>query len=85
MAPPDNYGIVIVSELRREGSETIEIADIKFDTTVYVEECRAKELDWSFENKYWVGRENGIIWRSVQHLHPNVPAVNLQVLKPYIG
>lgn len=85
MSPPDNYGVVIVSELAADGIETIEISGLTFETAVFVETCKAPEIEWSFENKYWIGREDGIIWRSIQHLHPNVPSIRLQVLKPYVG
>ena len=83
MAPPDRYGVTIASTFELEGREEIEILDLRFDTLRFIERCRAQELDWNFENRYWVGRSDGVIWRSVQHIHPELPEFELDVLKPY--
>ena len=85
MTPPDRYGITISSTFELEGSEEIEIVELRFDTLRFVERCEAKGMDWSFENTYWVGRADGIIWRSVQHIHPDVPEFQFDILKPYVA
>lgn len=83
MSPPDNYGVKISSTLRRVGAERIEIAELAFDTIVYVERCTADVMDWSFENRYWIG--DGMMWQSHQYIHPTLPPVELQLLKPYVA
>lgn len=85
MTPPDNYEILISSTFHRDTTERIEIAELAFDTIVYVEKCRSKVLDWKFENRYWVGARDGVIWQSQQYVHPTLPPVRLQILKPYAG
>lgn len=83
MAPPDNYGVVIDSVIESAGAREIEIAELRFDTELFVERCRAATLDWAFENQFWVDRKDGIVWKSIQHIHPDLPALELQLLRPY--
>ena len=64
------------------GRETVEILELQFDTRVFREKCTARDLDWKFTNTYWVDPENGIIWKSRQHTHPDLPALDLDILKP---
>ena len=82
LTPTDRYGILITSSLEALGPETIEIAELHFDTEVYFETCTAREFDWSFENQYWVDPKNGLTWKSVQHIHPDIPPIELELLKP---
>ena len=82
LGPPDHYGVMITSRLESLGAASIVIAELQFDTQVFVERCAARELDWSFENRYWVDPENGLIWKSIQHVHPDLPPVELELLKP---
>lgn len=83
MAPPDNYGVVIDSVFESAGPREIEIVELRFDTELIVERCRAATLGWTFENKFWVDRKDGIVWKSIQHTHPDLPAMELLLLKPY--
>lgn len=82
LTPPDRYGVVITSTLEHLGPQEIEIAELRFQTDVYQESCRAQGFDWSFKNLYWVGRGNRRIWKSLQHFHPKLPPVQLELLKP---
>ena len=80
--PPYRYGVLIRSKLEVVRDESIEIAELVFETRLIRETCRARELDWRFENLYWVSPKNGLLWKSVQHLHPDLPAVKLELLRP---
>lgn len=82
LTPPDRYGVVITSTLEHLGPREIEIAELRFRTEAYRESCEARDFDWSFENLYWVGRGDGLVWKSVQHIHPSLPPVDLEILKP---
>lgn len=85
LAPPDRYGVRLDSSFDYVGRERIEIVELDFDTHLVVERCAAAEFDWRFENTYWIGVEDGLVWKSIQHVHPDVPPVELQLLKPYVG
>lgn len=82
LAPPDNYGIMITSSFESLGQESVVIAELLFDTEVFRERCTARDFDWTFENRYWVDPDSGLIWKSIQHIHPDIPRVELELLKP---
>lgn len=82
MTPPDRYDVMIGSTFVHAGRESIEISELRFDTELFVERCEAREMEWRFENHFWIGRKDGVVWRSVQHVHPSIPTIELQVLKP---
>lgn len=82
LAPPDHYQIMVTSNLELLGKESIVIAELLFDTEVFRERCSARDFDWTFENRYWVDPDNGVIWKSIQHIHPDIPPVELELLKP---
>ncbi len=82
LAPPDRYGILITSSLESLGPSSIEISELQFNTQLFRETNKARDLDWSFENLFWVDPENGLIWKSVQYIHPDIPPLELELLKP---
>jgi hypothetical protein len=43
------------------------------------ETCRCAQLDWSFNNVFWVSLSGDVVWRSVQHVHPRLAAVDLML------
>ena len=84
LAPPNRYGVIIDATVEELGPETIEISELSFETVAYRESCRARDMDWKFTNFYWVSPSNGLLWKSLQHAHPEIPAIELQLLKPAI-
>ena len=82
LGPPDRYGILITSQLESVGPASIVISELQFGTQLYRERNTAREFDWSYENRYWVDPDNGLVWKSTQHIHPDSPPLELEVLKP---
>jgi hypothetical protein len=68
-----------------EGLETIEILSVAIQTRHHVERCEAEQIDWSFENEYWLDVKTGFIWQSVQDIHPRSPKLYLSVFRPESG
>jgi len=64
------------------GPARINILDIDFDTILVRESNTAQTLNWRFENLYWVDVGDGFVWKSVQHIVPDLPPVEIEVLKP---
>jgi hypothetical protein len=62
MTPPDRYGVMIGSTFVHAGRERIEISELHFDTELFVERCEAKGMAWRFENRFWIGRDDGDLW-----------------------
>ncbi len=79
---PSRYGIMIGSRFKDLGPEAVVIAELEWDTRHIRETCRAREIDWRFENDYWIDPEYGLVWKSVQYFHPDMPPVVMELLKP---
>jgi hypothetical protein len=81
-SPPPQFGLLIESKFREVGPRRLSIADIEFDTVLFHEHCRAKTLNWSFTNRYWVDPADGFVWRSEQTIARNFPSIEIEILKP---
>ncbi len=82
LGPPDRYGLLITSSLESLGPSSIEISELQFDTLHFRETNWARDLDWTFENLFWVDPGSGIVWKSTQYIHPDIPPLELELLKP---
>lgn len=76
------FGVPVEARLESLGYATIEILERRYDTVVVREDNVAALLDWSFTNYFWVDRGSGFAWRSIQHFTPDLPPVEIEVLKP---
>ena len=38
-------------------------------------------IDWRHENFFWVDKESGFVWKSLQQIAPNVPPISLEITK----
>lgn len=78
------YAIPLSCESRLVGEQTIEILEAKIRTRLVEEACVSESdtLDWSFKNKYWVDPDTALVWRSIQHTHPRLAPIELEVLRP---
>ena len=78
------YSVTIVCQDRSAGDETIIILGSDIRTRRIEESCVSQDrnLDWSFHNTYWLDPSNGLVWRSVQHVHPGLDAIQTEILRP---
>lgn len=76
------YAVRVSGHFERHGDETTTILGSKLDTIRIVENCYCSDLDWRFQNQYWVDRETGFLWRSEQSVHPNLAPISISVLRP---
>lgn len=72
----------ISSTIEALGKQRITIADIEFETVLLREKNYAHPTKWTFENRYWVDAYDGFVWKSQQYITPNLPPVQIEVLKP---
>ena len=79
---PQRYGIMIASRFEDLGPEPVIVTELEWDTRHIREACKAREIDWTFVNDYWIDRQYGLVWKSVQHFHPDMPPVVIELLKP---
>ncbi len=78
------YAIPIACSRHSGGEETIVILGKNIRTRRVDETCRStsSELDWSFSNTFWLDPTTGIAWRSIQHIHPKLDSIEIEVLRP---
>jgi len=78
------YSVPITCRDRQAGDETIVILGQNIHTHRIEESCTSEggRLDWSFRNTYWVDPERTLIWRSIQHVHPQLDAIETEILRP---
>jgi hypothetical protein len=79
--PSDRYGVTVTSRFSYLGREDVTILGHRYVTEAWRETCDAKELNWSFVNRYWRDPESGLAWKSVQHPTPDLPAMELLVTR----
>lgn len=44
--------------------------------------CVVPQLNWSFQNAYWTDLQTGLVWRSIQHVHPKLDPIEIETLRP---
>ena len=78
------YSVDMTCRDRPAGDETIIILGKDIHTKRIDESCvsNGNRLDWSFENIYWIDPDNGLVWRSIQHVNPMLDAIELEILRP---
>jgi len=78
------YSVPITCRDRQAGNVTITILGTEVHTKRIEETCASAggRLDWSFKNTYWVDPDSGLIWRSIQHVHPQLDAIESEILRP---
>ena len=82
LANEQRYGVPAVSTLRLVGPERIEVLERSHDTLMFKETVSVDQLDWSYENRFWLDAKTGFVWRSIQYFSPALPPVEIEVLKP---
>ena len=80
--PGTHYGVTVISTIERIAVEHIEILDFSYETNVLRESAYAAELDWSYDNYYWVDAKTGFVWKSIQHIAPSLVPFQFEILKP---
>jgi hypothetical protein len=78
------YSVSVVCRDRPAGDETIVILGKDIRTRRIDESCSTEGsgLDWSFKNTYWLDPSSGLVWRSIQHVHPRLDAIETETLRP---
>ncbi len=77
------YDVPVKCGLKSTGFETIDVTPGRKERARHIlESCRAPSIDWAFANQYWL-TEDGFPLKSIQHLAPTLPTMELIVLKQY--
>jgi hypothetical protein len=76
------YGVQVISRFAVAGPEQITILDRTHDTVRVIEKSHCEQLDWSFENTWWLDPATGFVWQSRQWVTLDAPVFEVAVLKP---
>ena len=75
------YSVVIDCDDVPVGTEKIKILGREIITLRVDEKCQSSQLDWSFTNTYWVSQISDRVWRSIQHVHPKLETLEIELLR----
>jgi hypothetical protein len=76
------YSVRVTCTWGSPSEAVITLLGADIHTTRIDEHCRAAAIGWSFTNSYWVDRSSGIVWRSYQHIRPDMDAIGIDLLRP---
>ena len=79
------YGVTGDCQPIATKNEVITVLGKELNTQRIDERCETSshQLSWSFRNTYWLDPVTGLAWRSIQHIHPRFPALEITVLRPF--
>jgi len=76
------YGAQVSCRARLVGQQKINILGQPITTNRVDEACQSQKPDWSFVDTYWVDPDNGLVWRSRQHIHPKGGEIEIELFRP---
>jgi hypothetical protein len=75
------YSVEINCLGRLAGDQKIAILGKALTAARVEENCNAPSRNWTFRNVFWVDRDNGLVWRTSQSIHPGV-TVQTEIFRP---
>jgi len=76
------YGVIVSCRAHVVGRQVIKILGQPVSTIRVDEACQSRKPEWSFVDNYWVDGDNGLVWRSRQHVHPKDGVIETEVFRP---
>ena len=76
------YGALVTCRAHLAGQQKIDILGQSVTTNRVDESCQSQRPEWSFVDNYWVDPDNGLVWRSRQHIHPKGGEIETEVFRP---
>ena len=80
--PGNFFGAKVFSRYEVLGPEQIDILGLTYDTILVRESNRVPAIGWKHSNLFWIGTEDGFVWRSKQHFAPKLPPLLFWITKP---
>jgi hypothetical protein len=76
------YGLAVSCRARLVGRQKITILGQDIATNRIDESCQSRAPDWSFTDSFWIDPDNGLVWRSRQHIHPKGDTIETEIFRP---
>jgi hypothetical protein len=76
------YAVPIQCDAMASANVQISILGNRIATRRTNVRCVAPQLNWSFQNAYWTDLQTGLVWRSIQYVHPKLDPIEIETLRP---
>lgn len=80
----NRYSVPLHCVAVSRGADPITILGKTIATVRVDETCEGSTMEWSFTDSFWVG-STGLVWKSIQHYHPDYEPLELEILRPPTG
>lgn len=81
----NRFSVPVDCTIKSGGTENIVILEKNIRAHRVDEHCNSEVLEWSFDNIFWLGDSPGLVWRSIQNLHPELGPVETEIFRPPAG
>jgi len=78
---PQLYGLKTEVFIKIIGKQNIKILEKDRETILFEEIVENEYLGWKVKNRFWVDPQTGFVWRSVQHVSPKLPQIEMTITK----
>ena len=78
---PSVFNMKLKVSYKRVGFEEVIILDKKRELILIEETIENSYIRWKYNNKYWVDKNTGYVWQSIQEIAPNIPPIFIQITK----
>ncbi len=75
------FDVTLQCRIAPRWPEPVTILGARIKTHRVEESCKSARPDWSFTDVFWID-DSGLVWKSVQHVHPGLDPVTVEVLRP---
>jgi hypothetical protein len=76
------FGNSVESIVTPAGPAAIDVLGSRVACLHVLERGSCAALGWTFTNEYWVGAKDGVVWRSLQFIHPDLDVVEVALFRP---
>jgi hypothetical protein len=76
------YSVSITCNAQAVREEMVTILGKGIRTMRVDETCSASQLNWTYNNQYWISPVSGIVWQSVQRFSDEMEPMTIIVLRP---
>lgn len=81
--PGYHYGYQALSQFEAQGKQVIIVNELPIDVLYFIETVSIEKLNISYQNEYWLSPSNGQVVKTRQKPAPNLPYIELTILKPF--
>jgi Group 4 capsule polysaccharide lipoprotein gfcB, YjbF len=78
------FAVTLDCRIESKGNDPVTILGAEIKTHRVEESCTSERPDWSFTDIFWMDN-SGLVWKSVQYIHPGLDPIETEILRPPAG